>query len=127
VALTVGEQRDYVDLVVAKEQDIHVIHSGVNVGEFAAEAFDAAAKMHALGLDPRKRLVGFVGWLLPINGWGKGHYEIRGRREKVKPRYCVERNPPGPFSKEGETLGFPNSNTSVLLIDHFSVFRAFRS
>jgi glycosyltransferase involved in cell wall biosynthesis len=42
----------------------------VDVGEFAAEGFDAAAKMHALGLDPRKRHVGFVGWLLPIKGPG---------------------------------------------------------
>jgi len=70
VALTAGEQRDYVDLALAKEQDIPVIHSGVDVGEFAAEGFDAAAKMHALGLDPRKRHVGFVGWLLPVKGPG---------------------------------------------------------
>ena len=70
VALTAGEQRDYVDLAVAKAQDIPVIHSGVAVGEFAAEGFDAAAKMQALGLDPWKRHVGFVGWLLPIKGPG---------------------------------------------------------
>jgi len=70
VALTAGEKRDYVDLAVAKEQDIPVIHSGVDVGEFAVEGFDAAAKMQALGLDPQKRHVGFVGWLLPIKGPG---------------------------------------------------------
>jgi len=70
VALTAGEKRDYVDLAVAKEQDIAVIHSGVAVGEFAAEGFDTAAKMQALGLDPRKRHIGFVGWLLPIKGPG---------------------------------------------------------
>lgn len=70
VALTAGEKRDYVDLAVAKEQDIPVIHSGVDVGEFAVEGFDAVAKMHALGLDPQKRHVGFVGWLLPIKGPG---------------------------------------------------------
>jgi glycosyltransferase involved in cell wall biosynthesis len=70
VALTAGEKRDYVDLAVAKEQDIPVIHSGVDVGEFAAEGFDAVAKKLALGLDPRKRHVGFVGWLLPIKGPG---------------------------------------------------------
>jgi glycosyltransferase involved in cell wall biosynthesis len=70
VALTAGEKRDYVDLAVAKEQDIAVIHSGVAVGEFAGQGFDAAAKMKSLGLDPRKRHVGFVGWLLPIKGPG---------------------------------------------------------
>jgi glycosyltransferase involved in cell wall biosynthesis len=70
VALTAGEKRDYVDLAVAQEQDIPVIHSGVDVSEFVAEGFDAAAKMHAEGLDPRKRHVGFVGWLLPIKGPG---------------------------------------------------------
>jgi glycosyltransferase involved in cell wall biosynthesis len=70
VALTAGEKHDYVDLAVAKAQDIPVIHSGVDVGEFAGEGFDAAAKMRAVGLDPRKRHVGFVGWLLPIKGPG---------------------------------------------------------
>jgi len=40
---------------------------------------------------------------------GKRHYEIRERREKVKPGYCVERNPPALFSKGGEPPGSPYS------------------
>jgi glycosyltransferase involved in cell wall biosynthesis len=68
VALTPGEKRDYVDLGLAREQDIPVIHSGVDVDKFTVAGFDVAAKKDALGLDSLKRHVGFVGWLSPIKG-----------------------------------------------------------
>lgn len=68
VALTAGEKRDYVDLAVAKADDIAVVPSGVDVAEYAAELADPLAKKVSLGLDPNRRQVGFVGWLLPIKG-----------------------------------------------------------
>jgi glycosyltransferase involved in cell wall biosynthesis len=68
VALTAGEKRDYVDLGVARAEDIPVIPSGVDLGDYAGEVQDRTAEKMALGLDPGKRQVGFVGWLLPIKG-----------------------------------------------------------
>jgi glycosyltransferase involved in cell wall biosynthesis len=68
VALTAGEKRDYVDLGVAQASEVTVIPSGVNLSEFAGECRDVSAEKRSVGLDPRKRLVGFVGWLLPIKG-----------------------------------------------------------
>lgn len=68
VALTAGEKRDYVDLGVVKAADVAVIPSGVDLGEFAGECSDASAQKLAVGLDPQRRQVGFVGWLLPIKG-----------------------------------------------------------
>jgi glycosyltransferase involved in cell wall biosynthesis len=68
VALTAGEKRDYVDLGVARAADLPVIPSGVELGAYPGEAPDRPAEKTALGLDPAKRQVGFVGWLLPIKG-----------------------------------------------------------
>jgi glycosyltransferase involved in cell wall biosynthesis len=68
VALTAGEKRDYVDLGVVQAADVAVIPSGVDLSEFAVECRDVSAEKLSVGLDPRKRSVGFVGWLLPIKG-----------------------------------------------------------
>ncbi|RPJ76192.1 MAG: glycosyltransferase family 1 protein, partial [Desulfobacteraceae bacterium] len=68
VALTAGEKRDYVDLGVARAEDVPVIPSGVDLGEYSGELPDRPVEKTALGLDPTKRQVGFVGWLLPIKG-----------------------------------------------------------
>ncbi|MCU0561200.1 MAG: glycosyltransferase family 4 protein [Desulfobacterales bacterium] len=68
VALTAGEKRDYVDLGVAPAEDVSVIPSGVELGEFAGERTDAAAQKRTVGFDPQRRQVGFVGWLLAIKG-----------------------------------------------------------
>ena len=68
VALTAGEKRDYVDLGVAQDTDVAVIPSGVDLSEFAGECHDVSAEKRSIGLDPNKRQVGFVGWLLPIKG-----------------------------------------------------------
>ncbi|MFO7709650.1 MAG: glycosyltransferase family 4 protein [Desulfobacterales bacterium] len=68
VALTVGEKRDYVDLGVAKAEGVAVIPSGVDLSEFAGECRNISDEKQSVGLDPKKRQVGFVGWLLPIKG-----------------------------------------------------------
>jgi glycosyltransferase involved in cell wall biosynthesis len=68
VALTAGEKRDYVDLGVARAEDVPVIPSGVELGDYSAEAPDRPSEKTASGFDPDKRQVGFVGWLLPIKG-----------------------------------------------------------
>ncbi len=68
VALTAGEKRDYVDLAVARAEDVPVIPSGVDLSDYSGEGSDPLAEKTALGLDPGKRQVGFVGWLLPVKG-----------------------------------------------------------
>lgn len=68
VAISAGERGDYVGLKVAAAGDVVTIHSGVDVDSFSAGSRDPVAKKRSLGLDPRRPLVGFVGWLLPIKG-----------------------------------------------------------
>jgi glycosyltransferase involved in cell wall biosynthesis len=68
VALTAGEKRDYVDLGVAQAAEVAVIPSGVDLSEFAGAPDDVSAEKRSVGLDPQRRQVGFVGWLLPIKG-----------------------------------------------------------
>jgi glycosyltransferase involved in cell wall biosynthesis/peptidoglycan/LPS O-acetylase OafA/YrhL len=68
VALTGGERRDYVELAIGRPETVCTIHSGVDVGAFAEPPADPAERKRALGLDPDRRLVGFVGWLLPVKG-----------------------------------------------------------
>jgi glycosyltransferase involved in cell wall biosynthesis/peptidoglycan/LPS O-acetylase OafA/YrhL len=68
VALTGGERRDYVELAIGRPGTVCTIHSGVDVGAFAEPPADPAERKRAIGLDPDRRLVGFVGWLLPVKG-----------------------------------------------------------
>jgi glycosyltransferase involved in cell wall biosynthesis len=67
VALTERERQDYLDRDVGRPQHTPVIHSGVDIDAFCAGG-TAAVKREALGLDPLRPIVGFVGWLLPIKG-----------------------------------------------------------
>jgi glycosyltransferase involved in cell wall biosynthesis len=68
VALTEGERRDYLELGVGPADATLVVHSGVDLAAFGAAAAQPDAMKSALGLDPASKIVGFVGWLLPIKG-----------------------------------------------------------
>ncbi len=68
VALTEGEKNDYLRLAVGRPETLCTIHSGVDVEKFSAVQVDQVAKRRALGLEQNGRVVGFIGWLLPIKG-----------------------------------------------------------
>jgi glycosyltransferase involved in cell wall biosynthesis len=68
VALTGGERQDYVDLAIGRPEAVCTIHSGVDVDLCASAPAEPAQRKRALGLDPERRLVGFVGWLQPVKG-----------------------------------------------------------
>jgi glycosyltransferase involved in cell wall biosynthesis len=68
VALTAGERQDYLDLAVGRPEAIGTIHSGVDIESYARPVADPTERKRALGIDPARRLVGFVGWLLPVKG-----------------------------------------------------------
>ena len=68
VALTDRESREYTDLNVYPEDKLVQIHSGVDIEKFKQVPVNAVEKKRSLGLDQNGRVVGFIGWLLPIKG-----------------------------------------------------------
>jgi glycosyltransferase involved in cell wall biosynthesis len=68
VALTEGERRDYLELGVGRADGTPVIHSGVDLDTFRAAAPEPNSLKRSLGLETSCRIIGFVGWLLPIKG-----------------------------------------------------------
>ncbi len=70
VALTEGEKDDYINLSVEKEKKLVTIHSGVDIDHFRNVDIEVDLKKKELGLKPENRVVGTVGWLLPIKGPG---------------------------------------------------------
>jgi len=68
VALTAGEKNDYTALAVYYPENIEIIHSGVNINQYAQVRIDIPEKKRSLGLDTDALVVGTVGWLLPIKG-----------------------------------------------------------
>ncbi len=70
VALTDGEMDDYINLSVCSPQKLLKIHSGVDVNQFKQSNGNMVEKRRSLGLDQNGKIVGFVGWLLPIKGPG---------------------------------------------------------
>lgn len=68
IALTEGEKRDYLARSVAREGDIEVIPSGVDLAPHAPVRGDRAAARRGLGLDPGRPLVGFAGWFSTVKG-----------------------------------------------------------
>jgi len=68
VALTSGENRDYIDLNVYPREKLIQIHSGVDVGKFRQVSEGTVEKKRFLGINQDGLVVGFIGWLLPIKG-----------------------------------------------------------
>jgi glycosyltransferase involved in cell wall biosynthesis len=68
VALTDRESRDYTDLNVYPEGKLVQIHSGVDIEKFKQVPVGAVEKKRSMGLEQNGRVVGFIGWLLPIKG-----------------------------------------------------------
>jgi glycosyltransferase involved in cell wall biosynthesis len=68
VALTDGEMDDYIKLSVCSPEKLLKIHSGVDVKLFKQSNGNMVKKRRSLGLDQNVKVVGFVGWLLPIKG-----------------------------------------------------------
>jgi glycosyltransferase involved in cell wall biosynthesis len=57
-----------VDLAIGRPEAVCTIHSGVDIDFCAPASADPAECKRALGFDPDRRLVGFVGWLQPVKG-----------------------------------------------------------
>jgi glycosyltransferase involved in cell wall biosynthesis len=68
VALTKGEQNDYVELSIIQPERIDIIHSGVNIDLYMETQVNIEKKKRSIGLHPQRLVVGTVGWLLPIKG-----------------------------------------------------------
>lgn len=68
IALTKGEQSDYLNLSVTKKPKLAIIHSGVDVNKFIFPDIDIREKRRSLGVKQEDIVVGTVGWLLPIKG-----------------------------------------------------------
>ena len=68
VALTEGERQDYLDLSMATSQKLETIHSGVQIKRFSERLKDSDSKTDGFGKEKGKKIVGTVGWLLPIKG-----------------------------------------------------------
>jgi len=68
IALTSGEWKNYIELSVSKPEKLTTIHSGVDVDTFLNPAIDLKEKRKSLNIEPDGRVVGTVGWLLPIKG-----------------------------------------------------------
>ena len=68
VALTEGERNDYLKLGVSKPHKVDIIHSGVDIRRFAPGQTDSVTLKKRLGIGIHTRVVGTVGWLLPIKG-----------------------------------------------------------
>jgi glycosyltransferase involved in cell wall biosynthesis len=68
VALTDGEKNDYEKLSVCPPEKLLKIHSGVDVAQYMKPNGNMVEKRRSLGLDQNGKVIGFVGWLLPIKG-----------------------------------------------------------
>jgi len=68
IALTPEESNDYLNLGVAKSNNISVIHSGVDMNCFKRSATESNPKRNELGIPSDYLVVGYVGWLIPIKG-----------------------------------------------------------
>ena len=55
-------------LALYSPENVTTIHSGVDIDRFSGTLVDNRNKKKSLGLDSRYRVVGTVGWLLPIKG-----------------------------------------------------------
>ena len=70
IALTEGERNDFINYAVCKPDKLATIHSGVEIDRFLNARVNRNQKKITLGLNPNRRVVGTVGWLLPIKGPG---------------------------------------------------------
>ena len=68
IALTPEEGKDYLNLSVAKPDNISVIHSGVEMNRFKQSVTGNNPKRNELGIPLDSLVVGFVGWLTAIKG-----------------------------------------------------------
>ena len=68
VALSEGERNDYIALSVSNPDKIVTIHSGVEIDRYMKTEVNIADKKRSLRLNPKRLVVGTVGWLLPIKG-----------------------------------------------------------
>jgi glycosyltransferase involved in cell wall biosynthesis len=68
IALTDGEKNDYEKLSVCPSEKLLKIHSGVDVAHYMKPNGNMVEKRRSLGLDQNGKVIGFVGWLLPIKG-----------------------------------------------------------
>jgi glycosyltransferase involved in cell wall biosynthesis len=68
VALTDGEKNDYKKLSVCPSEKLLKIHSGVDVSRYMKSNGNQVEKRRSLGLDQNGKVIGFIGWLLPIKG-----------------------------------------------------------
>jgi glycosyltransferase involved in cell wall biosynthesis len=68
IALTPEEGNDYVNLGVAKSNNISVIHSGVDLNCFKRSKTESNPGRNELAIPPDSLVVGYVGWLIPIKG-----------------------------------------------------------
>jgi glycosyltransferase involved in cell wall biosynthesis len=68
IALTYGERKDYIKLSVSRDAKLTTIHSGVDVETFMNPVIDLKAKRKVLNIEPDARVIGTVGWLMPIKG-----------------------------------------------------------
>jgi glycosyltransferase involved in cell wall biosynthesis len=68
IALTPEEGKDYLNLGVAKSNNLSVIHSGVDLNCFRQSATESNTKREELAIPSDSLVVGYVGWLIPIKG-----------------------------------------------------------
>lgn len=68
IALTEGEKKEYIKLSISCLTSIETIHSGVDINRYMKTRIKTEEKKISLGLNPKKLVVGTVGWLLSIKG-----------------------------------------------------------
>jgi glycosyltransferase involved in cell wall biosynthesis len=68
IALTPEEGKDYVNLGVAKSNNLSVIHSGVDLNYFKRSKTESNPGRNELVIPPDSLVVGYVGWLIPLKG-----------------------------------------------------------
>jgi glycosyltransferase involved in cell wall biosynthesis len=68
VALTETERHDHIRFGVSKPENTLTIHSGVDLSRYFQRSSASNGKRKELGLLPDDRVIGTVGWLLPIKG-----------------------------------------------------------
>jgi glycosyltransferase involved in cell wall biosynthesis len=68
IALTPEEGNDYLNLGVAKSNNLSVIHSGVDLNLFGRSTAENNPEGNELAIPPDSLVVGYVGWLIPIKG-----------------------------------------------------------
>ncbi len=68
IALTDGERDDYIKKSVSKPAKLVKIHSGVDIQKFMQQGSDGYPLRESKGIGDTDRVVGMVGWLIPIKG-----------------------------------------------------------